>query len=102
MRNGSVCILRNGCKHESAEIGAFDSCSSAPCFDGVREDAPAPPTGVPKPVAKPRTWLACAGWRPLGLIGPDEAPAVDTERRTRGAGRPIGPRRGQNRARVHC
>jgi REP element-mobilizing transposase RayT len=81
VRNVLVYILRNGRKHESAEVGAFDPCSSAPWFDGFRDRGPIDPPGVARPVARARTWLAGVGWRRLGLIRTDEAPRMVTRRR---------------------
>jgi hypothetical protein len=101
VRGALVYILRNGRKHESAEVGPFDPCSSAPWFDGFRGGAPTPPVGVAPPVARPRTWLATVGWRRLGLIGPDEAPRAVMDQSRRGAGQLDGPRCGQGRSRHH-
>ena len=85
VRNVLVYLLRNGRKHESAEVGPFDPCLSAPWFDGFRDGAPAAPAGVERPIAKPRTWLAGVGWRRLGLLGAHETPRLTSASRRRRA-----------------
>ena len=72
VRNGLVYVLQNWRKH-MPQIGGLDPCSSAAWFGGWSKTLGVL-MGSP-PVAAPRTWLAAAGWRRLGLIDPDEAPA---------------------------
>jgi len=72
VRNALVYVLQNWRKHLRGVRG-LDPRSSATWFDGWTRMAP---TAVPRrPVVAPRTWLAAVGWRRLGLIDPDDAPA---------------------------
>src|SRR5919202_230738 len=73
VRKGIVYVLMNFRKHRPSDRRAFDTCSSAPWFDGLRP-APRPPAGEP-PVRAPRTWLASVGWRRHGLVRRGEAPS---------------------------
>jgi hypothetical protein len=71
VRHAFVYVLNNVRKHLPGVRG-LDPRSSARFFDGWR-------TAVARlvgrsPVARPRTWLAAAGWRRRGLIDIDEAP----------------------------
>jgi putative transposase len=73
VRNALVYVLQNWRKHVPGARG-MDSRSSGGWFTGWR-------TRVPRllassPVVPPRTWLAAIGWRRLGLIHPDEGPAL--------------------------
>jgi hypothetical protein len=71
VRNGLVYVLLNGRKHGVHGRGV-DPRSSGAWFAGWRR--PVEPPREPAPVAQPRTWLLCVGWRRSGLIGVDEAP----------------------------
>jgi hypothetical protein len=74
MRNALVYVLLNFRKHLRAAPG-IDPCSSGPWFDGWAH-APPTPVGHP-PTARPRTWLATAGWRRAGgAIRVDESPRL--------------------------
>jgi len=55
----------------------FDGASSARWFDGWRTDVTSrlPAEGVPREIARPRTWLLRVGWRRHGLVDPSEVPA---------------------------
>src|SRR5262249_52013941 len=79
VRHSLVYILQNFRKH-LAGVRGLDPRSSAPWFAGWRQRITAPP-GRP-PVAAPRTWLACVGWRRHGLVGIDEVPHPPVRRRT--------------------
>jgi len=72
VRHGLVYVLMNRKKHAPGATG-FDDCSSARWFEGWREPPGSGPE-EPSPVARPRTWLAAAGWRRYGLVGVDERP----------------------------
>src|SRR5882762_48992 len=73
VRNALVYVLQNWRKHLPGVRG-LDPRSSATWFDGWTRMAP---TAVPcRPVVAPRTWLAAIGWRRLGLIDPEDAPAL--------------------------
>jgi putative transposase len=99
MRNAIVYVLQNFRKHtpEDAidDLHRLDSRSSAAWFDGwdsragplvaaVRRACGGPSrTGDQaaamvdvQPTCPARTWLGTVGWRRLGLIRPDERPAV--------------------------
>lgn len=94
-RRGLVYVLLNFRKHLRASPG-LDPRSSAPWFDGWR-GATTPPAAA-SPVAPPRTWLACAGWRRAG--GPlswDERPTAT--RPTLSARSPAPPRTPRARSR---
>jgi hypothetical protein len=75
VRQGLVYVLMNFRKHAPAAPPGLDPCSSAPWFDGFRDQPPPPPpaSALPPP-AKPRTWLCTVGWRRHGLIRLDEPP----------------------------
>src|SRR5437016_1998319 len=84
VRNALVYVLQNWRKHLPDARG-LDPRSSATWFDGWTRMAP---TAVPcRPAIAPRTWLAAIGWRRLGLIDPEDAPALS--RRT--GRRPLPP-----------
>ncbi len=101
VRAALVYVLANFRKHaRRAPPTGIDPCSSGSFFEGFRGWSPAfgnppfagraPPvfadldarrlrrrgdaSGAALPVATPRTWLLCSGWRRSGLIGLDEAP----------------------------
>ena len=78
VRRGLVYVLQNYLHHTSERWSEYplDPFSSAPWFtDGWNEDFTF--GGVPSepPVAACKTWLLGKGWKRLGLIGTDEAPA---------------------------
>jgi len=77
VRNALVYVLQNWRKHMPGARG-LDDRSSGRWFDGWR--APVQATAASAPVVPPRTWLAAVGWRRLGLIRADEAPAPDRSR----------------------
>lgn len=79
VRHGLVYVLLNARKHGAIGHG-IDPCSSGPWFGGWREGVGVP--RGPRPVANPQTWLLSVGWRRVGLIGPDEAPAAPGRWRT--------------------
>jgi len=80
VRNALVYVLQNGRKHaaEGREIRVeqpIDVYSSAPWFDGFREEVRVRGLpDAPAPVARPRTWLLSRGWRRHGLLSVDERP----------------------------
>jgi putative transposase len=71
VRNALVYVLNNWRRHVAGAWG-FDACSSARWFGGWRTYVE--PPNAAAPVAMPRTWLACVGWRRHGLIDVDERP----------------------------
>jgi hypothetical protein len=73
VRHSLVYVLMNWKKHVPGARG-FDSCSSAPWFDGWKTDSSRKPLGVEAPVKPPWTWLASKGWRRHGLVGLEEGP----------------------------
>jgi REP element-mobilizing transposase RayT len=73
VRHALLYVLHNWKKHVENARG-IDTCSSGPWFDGWSEPQPAPPAGVPSPVAAPKTWLVAKGWRRHGLLSLSEAP----------------------------
>jgi REP element-mobilizing transposase RayT len=94
VRNALVYVLANFRKHaRTRRARGIDPFSSGLWFDGWRGWNPtsgvAPPFAEAakwarmqsegesgeSPVSRARTWLARSGWRRLGLIGLDEAPA---------------------------
>jgi hypothetical protein len=80
-----VYVLCNWRKHHRStriDSASFDPCSSARWFVGWAHPPPCERFRSPldAPVQPPQTWLARAGWRLHGLIGPEEVPA---ERRAR-------------------
>jgi putative transposase len=75
VRNAIVYVIFNLRKHVPKARG-WDVCSSAPWLDGW-ETPPAGPSfdeAESPPVRGPKTWLARAGWKRLGLIRGGEAP----------------------------
>jgi REP element-mobilizing transposase RayT len=82
VRRALVYVLRNNV-HHARGVGSptrFDPLSSAPYFDGFATKVYLPknsfvPPEVP-PVVPPNTWLLQHGWRRLGLIRREEAPAL--------------------------
>jgi REP element-mobilizing transposase RayT len=79
VRHALVYVLQNH-KHHAVGAGRasqFDALSTAAYFDGftpmVARWPPVPRDEVP--VARATTWLLRVGWRRLGLIRPEEAPA---------------------------
>jgi REP element-mobilizing transposase RayT len=74
VRNAIVYVLLNRRKHAAWARG-IDRRSSGAWFDGWAPEAKAPAgPAAPSPLFAARTWLATAGWRRCGLIGPDERP----------------------------
>ncbi len=76
VRNVLVYVLRNAFKHSGRT--SFDVRSSAQYLDGWYGSSEPLARGSPEvwPVAPPQTWLARAGWKRLGLIGPEDMPSV--------------------------
>ena len=73
VRTGIVYVLQNWKKHLSSATGV-DPRSSGPWFDGWLRDIPRVPE--PRPICRPRTWLATLGWmRAGGPVGIGEAPS---------------------------
>jgi len=73
VRNALVYVLQNWRKHVPGARGV-DVRSSGCWFAGWRTLAPR--IAASSPIVPPRTWLAAIGWRRLGLIHPDEGPAL--------------------------
>ena len=71
VRNALAYVLLNIRKHRPGTSG-IDPCSSGPWFTGWRERFRLPPGTAP--VARPRTWLLCVGWRRWGRLSLSEAP----------------------------
>ena len=72
VRNALVYVLQNWRKHVPGARGV-DLRSSAAWFGGWSN--PVRLAGGNRPVVRAQTWLAAVGWRRLGLISPEEAPA---------------------------
>jgi len=66
-------VLCNARKHAPGGP-RFDSCSSAPWFDGWRGAPPAAPPAARRPVRAARSWLLTTGWRRHGLLEPTTTP----------------------------
>ena len=63
VRNALVYVLNNAQQH-GAQHAPLDAFSSAPWFDGWREEVEfVGAEGVPRPVAPARTWLLDKGWK---------------------------------------
>ena len=76
-RNALRYVLQNGKKHGVVPRSSIDLCSSAPVFDGWKEQpsiASIPATPVMASVATASTWLLTAGWRRHGLPDIHELP----------------------------
>ncbi|MBL8897369.1 MAG: transposase, partial [Planctomycetes bacterium] len=76
-RNALRYVLQNGKKHGVVPRSSIDLCSSAPVFDGWKEQpsiASIPATPVMASVATASTWLLTAGWRRYGLLDIHELP----------------------------
>jgi REP element-mobilizing transposase RayT len=89
-RNGIKYVLLNARRH-AAQSGMrcapdwIDAYSSGRFFDGWRGLQARPPPDDEEPtVSEPKTWLASAGWRKLGLIAVDALPGGVSQSR-RGA-----------------
>ena len=70
-------VLQNGKKHGVVLPSSIDVCSSAPVFDGWKEQpsiALIPETSVVASVAPASTWLLTTGWRRHGLLDIRELP----------------------------
>ncbi|MBL8898798.1 MAG: transposase [Planctomycetes bacterium] len=70
-RNKLRYVLQNGKKHGVVLPSSIDVCSSAPVFDGWKEQpliALIPETSVVASVAPASTWLLTTGWRRHGLL----------------------------------
>jgi hypothetical protein len=82
VRHALVYVIMNWRKHVPRARG-FDPCSSAFWFHGWKMGFPSiPPEDEDErtlgpPVRPPSTWLASAGWRRHGLVGPEEQPRLD-------------------------
>ena len=84
VRNVLRYVLGNGKKHaaEGREVfvpQAIDTYTSAPWFDGWKQQVPSAHEKAAvrldrPPVARARTWLLAIGWRRHGLIDPAEVP----------------------------
>jgi hypothetical protein len=68
VRNCLVYVLGNWRHHggERYPQQSLDPCSSAPWFDGFRENLLPPPEHAERPTAAARTWLLGVGWRKRG------------------------------------
>jgi hypothetical protein len=87
VRNGLAYVIGNFRKHRPADRSLIDPCSSAPWFDGFREQIPQPLD--PPPTCRSRTWLGSSGWRLHGLISIHERPKPHEPRTaSRGVPRP--------------
>jgi REP element-mobilizing transposase RayT len=76
-RNALRYVLQNGKKHGVVRPSSIDLCSSAPVFDGWKEQpsiASIPATPVMATVAPAATWLLATGWRRHGLLDIHELP----------------------------
>jgi REP element-mobilizing transposase RayT len=85
-RNGISYVLLNSRRHAAQSGMRFepdwiDDCSSGRFFDGWRGLRVRPPPDDEPTVSKPKTWLASAGWRRLGLIPVDAVPGRVSRRR---------------------
>ncbi|MBK9386961.1 MAG: transposase [Planctomycetes bacterium] len=70
-RNALRYVLQNGKKHGVVAQSSIDPCSSAPVFDGWREQpsiASIPTAAVVAAIAPASTWLLTTGWRSHGLL----------------------------------
>lgn len=85
VRSALVYVLANFRKHARERLPpGVDAFSSASVFDGWRVAGELPRAGPPFHGAMARwvfvsgaeTWLAGAGWKRVGLVGVDEAPAT--------------------------
>lgn len=78
VRNALRYVLNNARRHLAKlgralpHVAHVDPASSGAWFDGWRPGLRLPEAIGPPPVARPRTWLAAAGWRRLGLLDPAE------------------------------
>ncbi|MBL8900303.1 MAG: transposase [Planctomycetes bacterium] len=76
-RNALRYVLQNGKKHGVVPSSSIDLCSSAPVFDGWKEQpsiASIPATPVMASVAPASTWLLTTGWCRHGLLDIQEVP----------------------------
>ncbi len=76
-RNALRYVLQNGKKHGVVPPSSIDVCSSAPVFDGWKEQpsiASISATPVMATVAPASTWLLTTGWRRFGLLDIRELP----------------------------
>jgi REP element-mobilizing transposase RayT len=78
VRNALVYVLGNARKHGSWRARRPDVYSSGPSFDGWKENVAESSSPV---IARARTWLLAKGWRRLGLLDPEAAPAAGKRRR---------------------
>jgi REP element-mobilizing transposase RayT len=72
-------VLKNARRHAAQSGMRFapdwiDDCSSGRFFDGWHGRRVRPPPDEEPTVSEPRTWLASAGWRRLGLLPVDAVP----------------------------
>jgi hypothetical protein len=75
-RNALCYVLHNARRH-GIQIEGADPYSSARYSDGFSKPIDLPPTSATDPpVAPPEASLLKSGWRYVGLIDPDEMPAV--------------------------
>jgi REP element-mobilizing transposase RayT len=76
-RNALRYVLQNGKKHSAVPSSSIDPCSSAPVFNGWKEQPSidsTPATPVVASVAPASTWLLTTGWRRHGLLDIHELP----------------------------
>lgn len=80
VRNALAYVLLNARRHWQQRTGSappvkLDEASSSAWFSGwSRRIRPLCAPSEPSPVASPRTWLLCMGWRRHGLLDPAEIP----------------------------
>ncbi len=74
VRNALVYVVGNWRHHggDRYPVLSLDPYTSAPWFDGFREQLPPLPAGAERPTAAPRTWLLGTGWRRHGLLSVGE------------------------------
>jgi len=82
VRNALCYVLANGKKHaaEGREVhvpAAIDTFTSAPWFDGFREEVTVRGLeAIARPVTDSRTWMLTLGWRRHGLLSVHDLPAT--------------------------
>lgn len=82
VKNALVYVLGNGRHHAAkgrmvAVTQAIDTFTSAPWFDGFREDFTVRGLdAIPRPVTAARTWMLTIGWRRHGLLSVHDLPAT--------------------------
>ena len=76
VRVALVYVLQNARKHGAWVARRPDTYSSAPSFDGWKEQAHNLAESRSGWLERARTWLLSIGWRRHGLIDPHEVPAI--------------------------